>query len=59
MPFYEYEYVLEDINADVKEQEKRQKEDEKKYGDSAAMPNYSQMMNNMSRNMPKFNMPKL
>ena len=59
MPFYEYEYVLEDINADVKEQEKRQKEDEKKYWDSAAMPNYSQMMNNMSRNMPKFNMPKL
>lgn len=58
MPFYEYEFVLEDINADIKEQEKRQKEDEKKYGNISA-PNYNQMMGNMSRNMPKINMPKL
>ena len=40
MPFYEYEYILEDINADIKEQEKRQKEEEKKYGEFS-MPNYT------------------
>ena len=58
MPFYEYEFVLEDINADIKEQEKRQKEDEKKYG-NISTPNYNQMMGNMSRNMPKVSMPKI
>lgn len=58
MPFYEYEYMLEDINADIKEQEKRQKEEEKKYG-NVSTPNYNQMMRNASSNLPKFNMPKL
>lgn len=59
MPFYEYEYMLEDINSDIKEQEKRQKEEEKKYGNISSPPNYNQMMGNAMRSMPKFNMPKL
>ena len=58
MPYYEYEYMLEDINADVKEQEKRQKEEEKKYG-NVSTPNYNQMMRGTSFNMPKFTMPKI
>ena len=58
MPFYEYEYMLEDINADIKEQEKRQKEEEKKYG-NISTPNYNQMMSNMSKSMPKMSIPKL
>ena len=57
MPFYEYEYMLEDINNGIKEQQKRQKEEEKKYG-NISTPNYNQMMRNASANMPKFNMPK-
>lgn len=58
MPFYEYEYMLEDINADIKEQEKRQKEEEQKYG-NISTPNYNQMMRNASANLPKFTMPKI
>lgn len=58
MPFYEYEYILEDINTDIKEQEKRQKEEEQKYG-NISTPNYNQMMRNASASMPKFSMPKL
>lgn len=62
MVYFEYEYILQDINKENKEQEKRNKEDEKKYGNIGRMPNYNQMMNNASRNMPSMpniSMPKL
>jgi len=59
--YFEYEYILQDINKENKEQEKRNKEDEKKYGNMGKLPNYNNMMNSASHNMPKmpsFNMPK-
>lgn len=61
MVYFEYEYMLQDINKENKEQEKRNKEDEKKYGNIGKMPSYNQMMNHASNSMPKMpnlNMPK-
>lgn len=60
MPFFEYEYMLEDINKDIKEQEKRNKEQEKQQQAAmGSMPNYKNMMNGMSNSMPKFSMPSM
>lgn len=61
MVFFEYEYMLEDINKEQKEQEKKNKEDEKKYAALNKTPNYNSMMSNVGRSMPKlpsFSMPK-
>lgn len=61
MVFFEYEYMLEDINKEQKEQEKKNKEDEKKYAALNKTPTYNSMMNNVGRSMPKlpsFSMPK-
>lgn len=60
--YFEYEYMLEDINKEQKEQEKKNKDDEKKYAGLGRTPNYNSMMNNVGRSMPKlpsFSMPKL
>ena len=60
--YFEYEYILEDINKEQKEQEKKNKDDEKKYAGLGRTPNYNSMMNNVGRSMPKlpsFSMPKL
>ena len=60
--YFEYEYMIQDINKENKEQEKRNKEEEKKYGSIGKMPNYNSMMNNASKNipsMPSVSMPKL
>ena len=43
MVYFEYEYILEDIKKEQKEAEKRNKEDEKKYGNMGKMSNYNQM----------------
>ena len=60
MPYYEYEYMIEDINKDIKEQEKRQKEQEKQQESyKASMPNYGRIMSGMQGSMPKISMPKL
>lgn len=59
MIYFEYEYILEDINKEQKEQEKRNKEQEKQYGNIGKMPNYNSMMNNVGRNIPKMNIPKI
>jgi len=59
--YFEYEYMLEDINKEQKEQEKKNKDDEKKYSGIGKTPNYNQMMNNVGKSMPKFpsfSMPK-
>ena len=62
MVYFEYEYMLEDIKSEQKEAEKRNKEEEKKYGNIGKTPNYNQMMNNVGRSMPSlpsFSMPKI
>ena len=62
MVYFEYEYILEDIKKEQKEAEKRNKEDEKKYGNMGKMPNYNQMMSSVGRSMPSlpsFPMPKI
>ena len=59
--YYEYEWILEEINKEAKEAEKRQKEQDKKYGSMGRMPNYNSMMSNVGKSMPKmpsFSMPK-
>lgn len=59
--FFEYEWMLEEINKEAKEAEKRQKEENKKYGSMGRMPNYNQMMSNVGKSMPSlpnFSMPK-
>ena len=61
MVYFEYEYILEDVNEERKEQEKKNQEDEKKYGNLMGGMNPNSMMRNMNKNMPsmpKFNMPK-
>ena len=60
--YFEYEYMLEDIKTEQKEAEKKNKEDEKKYGNLGKTPNYNQLMNNVGRSMPtlpSFSMPKI
>ena len=52
MVYFEYEYILEDINEERKEQEKRNQEEEKKYGNLTSGMNQNSMMRNISRNMP-------
>lgn len=55
MVFFEYEWLLEDINEFVKQQEKQQKEDNKAFN----MPNMNKMMSDMKSSVPKINVPKL
>lgn len=63
MPYFEYEIILEEINAIQKEQEKRNKEQEKDQSNMMKQFNPNSMMNNINRNMnmsmPKVNMPKI
>lgn len=68
MPFYEYEYMLEDIKEIQVEQEKQQEEQEKKHGDMTKSMNPSRMMSQIQQgfkmpsssiSMPKVNIPKL
>ena len=68
MPFYEYEYMIEDIKEIQVEQEKQQEEQEKKHGEMSKAMNPSRMMNQMQQgfkmpsnsiSMPKINIPKL
>lgn len=54
--FYEYEWILEEINIIQKEQEKRNKEEEKKYANLESA--YKQPKVSMP-SMPKINMPKI
>jgi hypothetical protein len=52
--FYEYEWILEEINVIQKEQEKQRQEEEKKYSGMQNMYKQPKMPS-----MPKFNMPKI
>jgi hypothetical protein len=55
--FYEYEWILDEINKVQKEQQKHQEEEEKKY---ANMKNPSSMFKSPKMpTMPSFSMPRL
>ena len=60
LPFYEYEWILEYINEDHKEQEKRSKEEEKQYDSmKKGMPNMNNMMKGYQQpTLPKVSLPK-
>ena len=53
LPFYEYEWILEEINIIQKQQEEKNKEEEKKYA------NMQNSFKQPSFNIPKMNMPSL
>lgn len=61
MPYFEYEIILEEINAIQKEQEQRNKQQEKEQSNMMKQYNPNTMMNNINRNMnmsmPKVNIP--
>ena len=63
LPYYEYEWMIEYINEDYKEQEKRSKEEQKQYDSMKKnMPNMNNM-NNMMKGyqqptLPKISLPK-
>ena len=63
MPYFEYEIILEEINAIQKEQEKYSKQQEKDQSNMMKQFNPNTMMSNINRNMnmsmPKVNMPKI
>ena len=63
MIYFEYEWMLDDINEDHKEQEKRSKEEQKQYDSmKKGMPNMNNMMSNINKGMPqlpKISIPKL
>lgn len=60
MQFFEYEFLIEDINKDTKEAAERQKEQEKaQQAQMGTMPNYNQMMSNARSSMPKMSMPSM
>ena len=59
LPYFEYEWMLEEIDIIAKEQEKRNKEEEKKYNSiNKSMPNMNTLTNNMQRSLPKVSLPK-
>ena len=62
MPYYEYEYMLEDIRQINKEQEEQNKQHEKEMESTKTAMNPRNMMNNMpkmsSMSLPKVNIPK-
>lgn len=62
-PFYEFEWILEEIKILQKEQEKQQEQNDKGLGSLSGM-NTSKMMNNMTSgmkmpNMSSMSMPKM
>ena len=59
MPYYEFEYMLEDITQITKEQQKQQEEQEKQYAEQQHMYNPKTMMNSMQNSMPKMSMPAM
>ena len=58
--YYEYEWMLDEINEDHKEQEKRSKEEQKQYDSmKQSMPNMNNMTKNFGKNMPNMTLPKV
>lgn len=63
MWYFEYEQILKEINAHIKEQEKQNEEQQKQYGNLQKNMNPSSMMNSMKMpsmsKMPTISMPKI
>jgi hypothetical protein len=61
LPYYEYEWMIEYINEDYKEQEKRSKEEQKQYDSMKnGMPNMNNIMKGYQQpTLPKISLPKL
>lgn len=62
MRYYEYEWILEEIQVIQKEQEKQNEQQQKEMASMRSSYNPQKMMSNMkmpSMNMPKVNIPKL
>lgn len=62
LPFYEYEYMLEDINKIAKEQEEENKKQQEDMENMRSNMNPKNMMNSMGNfkmpSMPKMSIPK-
>lgn len=61
MPYYEYEYMLEDINQIAKEQEEQNKKQQEDMDSMRKQMNPGNMMKGMTSNMkmPSMSMPKV
>ena len=59
MPYYQYEIILEEINALVKEQEKERDRQEKEHAQIQKGFNPNSMMNSMNRSIPNMSLPKV
>lgn len=57
MPYYEYEFLLEDIKEYVEKENKKNKEDEKKYDAKSMMSGMKSTMNSISNG--NFKAPKV
>ncbi len=56
MPYYEYEWLIEDIQQEQKRQEEQRKKDEKQRGQT--MPKAPKMPTYKPPSMPKISIPK-
>ena len=59
MVFYEYEWILEEINIIQKEQEKQNEAQQKEYDSMRSSMNPSNMMRNASSSMPNMSNMKM
>ena len=57
--YYEYEWILEEINILQKEQEKQNEAQQKEYDSMRGNMNMGQMMNNMKSSMPNLGSMKM
>lgn len=57
LPYYEYEYILEDIK-DIEEKEAKQQEEQNSYP-GFKLPDAKQYMNQVQQSLPKISIPKL
>ena len=52
LPYFKYEWIIEEANTDAKEAQKQREIQEKQYASASKLPKYQQPQ------MPKFSMPK-
>lgn len=59
LPYYEFEWILEEIDIVTKEQQKKNEEEQKRYQSmQKSIPNMNNITNNMQRSLPKVSLPK-
>jgi len=54
LPFYEYEWILEEINILQKDQEEQNKSQQDEYDNMKSSMNFGKMMNSMKNNIPNY-----